>query len=285
MHVAEALQARSTLALVLDKDSNVQQELATQVVSRYRSLHTQLEMLTWEELVTIPDLQSRDFIVLYDVGGSILHDIGEKSFRSLRKLLTSTGCVLWVNSGAARSSSAPYWAVIEGLSRVSRVENNKITLVTLGLEMNSHENLEQSSRQIVKIFDLTMKRQRTGSVEPEYMEVNGSLCINRVSQAKYLNEHIFTRTGYPVRMQAFGSGPPLKMGIRAPGLLDTLEWSEDKSAHTPLLPDEIVVDVRAIGVNFKECLTLLGRVNTDQLGSECAGYVHQVGSKCKDFRV
>ncbi|RYP80320.1 hypothetical protein DL770_006267 [Monosporascus sp. CRB-9-2] len=89
------------------------------------------------------------------------------------------------------------------------------------------------------------------------------------------------QTHHVVRQREFGSGPPLTLEIQTPGLLDTLEWVEDKTAYAALEPDQVEVRVQAIGVNFKECLTLLGRVNSDTLGSECSGYVSRVGSGIK----
>ena len=281
----EALLARPLPAIILDKKSDVQHELAMQIISRYDSIDRQFEMLRWDELADLVDFEGRPFIVLCDIEQSSLHEIGEISLHSIQKVFASTGVVLWVNNGGTNASSAPFWAVIEGLGRVSRVENNRLGLVTLALEKVSANNIKRSADQIARVLELTLERRKIGSMEPEYKEVNGILCVNRLSPARYLNEHISTRTTQPVRMQRFGSGPPLKMGIRAPGLLDTLEWSEDECAYKPLPPDEVVVDVRAIGVNFKECLTLLGRVNTDELGSECAGYIHKVGSECKEFNV
>jgi len=45
-----------------------------------------------------------------------------------------------------------------------------------------------------------------------------------------------------------------------------------------LEPHQTEIKVKAINVSFKESLILLGRVNTDKLGSECAGYMHRIGS-------
>jgi NADPH:quinone reductase-like Zn-dependent oxidoreductase len=55
---------------------------------------------------------------------------------------------------------------------------------------------------------------------------------------------------------------------------------------TPLAEDEVEIEVRAIGLNFKDCLIALGRVPSDTLGSECAGVVIRVGTAFQDkFRV
>ena len=39
----------------------------------------------------------------------------------------------------------------------------------------------------------------------------------------------------------------------------------------------MVIEVRTLGVNFKDCLTMLGRVYSDVMGSECASTIVQAG--------
>ena len=92
------------------------------------------------------------------------------------------------------------------------------------------------------------------------------------------------RTTQPVCVRELEGSPPLKLNVRTPGLLDSLEFVEDKSLDKPLAPNEIEVEVRAIGVNFKECLVVLGRVSSDKLGSECAGVVVCGGERCSEFQ-
>lgn len=133
-------------------------------------------------------------------------------------------------------------------------------------------------------FKLTASDEASGLFEPEYSGIKGLLHINRILEADYINDHIFARTAQPVRMQEFGAGPPLKLNVKTPGLLDSMEFVEDDSVNNPLAPNEVLIETHAIGLNFKECLTALGRVNSDVLGSDCAGIVAQVSEACQDFK-
>lgn len=59
-----------------------------------------------------------------------------------------------------------------------------------------------------------------------------------------------------------------------PGLLDTLHFVEDKHCALPLqAPHDVEIEVRAIGVNFMDCLTALGRISQSTMGGELAGVV------------
>ncbi|KAL8640877.1 MAG: hypothetical protein Q9226_008697 [Calogaya cf. arnoldii] len=98
------------------------------------------------------------------------------------------------------------------------------------------------------------------------------------------NDHVFRKTIRPVRPRPIEDCPPLKLNVRVPGLLDSLEFVEDTSHETALASDNIEVDILAIGVNFKECLIALGRVKSERLGSEFAGVVRSVGATCSQFR-
>ena len=113
---------------------------------------------------------------------------------------------------------------------------------------------------------------------------NGILHINRLVEAKKPNEHVFLRTAQPVRTREFEGFPPLKLNVRTPGLLDSLEFVEDTSFEESLAPDEIEVDVQAIGVNFKDCLIILGRVDSEKIGSKFAGIALSVGARCSQFQ-
>lgn len=64
----------------------------------------------------------------------------------------------------------------------------------------------------------------------------------------------------------------------------SLEFVEDASFEESLAPDENEVDVQAIGVNFKDCLIVLGRVDSGKLGSEFAGIILSVESGCSQFQ-
>ena len=121
--------------------------------------------------------------------------------------------------------------------------------------------------------------------EPEYREINGLLHINRVIEADYLNHVVHTGTAVQqLKVQEFGSGPPLTLCVPTPGLLDSLEFHEDKDVLKPLAADEVEIEVKATGVNFRDCLMALGRLSDDDLGTECAGIIRRVGDPASKYK-
>ena len=272
--------------LILNSRTSSQQALAEQLSLQLEALGKSTDILSLGEAALLDeiDIDQRSFIFLGDLEGPTLRNLAVDSFSALKVLLGSAGSLLWVTRGGGATPSSPDYAMVNGLCRVCRHENQRLSLVTLALESTERTLSTEDVTHIVRVFGLTAPRSRWDEIEPEYVEVNGMLQINRLVQATYLNDHVFTRTAQPVSIQEFGAGPPLKLGVRVPGLLDSLEFLEDESIRKPLGAQEVLIKVHAIGVNFKECLTILGRVNLDELGSDCAGLVSETGRDCAEFR-
>ncbi|KAK4183162.1 hypothetical protein QBC35DRAFT_125003 [Podospora australis] len=240
------------------------------------------EVVLFDQIASA-DLGSRQCILLVDLDKSHLHAPEPEFFQFYQELIRTSRSILWVQTynPEPADQQPPHWAMVEGFTRVFRSENPLLKIVTLTVQNNSVDTAstalaDKIARHVITVLHAAESSLREGQ-EDEYLEVQGQLCINRLRQANYIDQHIFDRTRNPVRLRPFGAGPPLELTIRHPGLLDTIEWVEDKSAYVDLAPTQVEVQVRAIGVNFKDSLTLLGRVNNDKLGSECAGHITRVG--------
>lgn len=90
--------------------------------------------------------------------------------------------------------------------------------------------------------------------------------------------HDFT-SPWVERHERFGQ-QNLKLKVRRPGLLDTIYFQEVPEVG-PLAPNDVEIEMKAVGVNFRDCLIALGRVDQDILGTECAGVVRHAGSACQ----
>ncbi|KAK8023703.1 polyketide synthase [Apiospora rasikravindrae] len=281
------------ITLITDgKDCSLQVQIAEKLqtaLSRQGNMSA-LEVVPLAQVPSISDdLRCRHCILLADLTESFLSDIEPGTFQVYQTIMTMSKSLLWVQMRDEHASSAPFWSMAEGLTRVCRSENPFSRIVTLTLESTSNLSTKAIATKIAKVFKAvdfdTQPVSRGGHDEDEYMEISGNLCVNRLRQAKYLDRHIHNRTHTSVSERPVSECPPITLDIDTPGLLDTLVWKEDESAYAPLPADEAEVEVRAIGVNFKDCLTLLGRVNTWDLGSECAGVVTRVGSEVSSLKV
>ncbi|MCJ1249688.1 hypothetical protein MMC30_006914 [Trapelia coarctata] len=143
--------------------------------------------------------------------------------------------------------------------------------ITLALELLTSSVL--SERQLKSILQLYQKAfsESTDNYESEYVE----------RDAADLNRDLADKTSFQQsRIQSFQHNTPLQLNIASPGLLETLHFVEGDQQANPSGEEEVEVDVRAVGVNFRDCLIALGQFSDSKPGSECAGYVTRVGSKC-----
>jgi len=78
----------------------------------------------------------------------------------------------------------------------------------------------------------------------------------------------------------------LKLDFKTPGYLESLRFVPDSLIDGPLASDELQIDVKAIGVNFRHVLYALGKFSAAEYAArpagECSGVVTAVGADFKD---
>ncbi|KAG8531947.1 Type I Iterative PKS [Bacidia gigantensis] len=270
---------------ILDKGIQEQRDLAEILIETSSVPDHSSSMLSLEEAASASDLDKQHYVMLLDLSSDVLFDMMPTVFTDVQRILTSSQSLLWVTRGGSKAPPNPNHGIFKGLSRTSRNENPKTAIVSVDLEFSNEQSATQRDAALIHdVFQKTICGLAQRLFEPEYRVRDGHLQINRLVEAPESNEHIFQRTTQPVQYRKLEGSPPLKLNVKTPGLLDSLEFTTDTSFEEPLAPDEIEIDVQTIGVNFKECLIVLGRVQTDKLGSECAGIVTAVGSQCKSVQ-
>ncbi|KAL8724488.1 MAG: hypothetical protein Q9166_007922 [cf. Caloplaca sp. 2 TL-2023] len=273
------------LAIIIDPSSSAQVRLGLDIKCRMESKEVRCAVISLREAALVKEPPSEYFVVyLLEVEDSFLYDIDKDSYDLLHKSLVNLRHMLWVTSGGGDGPLDPRHAMFDGVARVLRSEDTQLKCVTLALDARpSAENKSAEARNAKHITNIlhTLIFRELEDLEPEYVEKDGLLNIHRLNPNTRLNQ-VTTRFDKPVRNQlAFGHGPPLAMAVANPGMLDSLLFVDDEDHARPLAPQEIEIQVKAAGVNFMDCLTVLGRVNKRTVGGECAGVVTRVGSACE----
>jgi NADPH:quinone reductase-like Zn-dependent oxidoreductase len=117
--------------------------------------------------------------------------------------------------------------------------------------------------------------------ESEYIERDGVLHTRRVTEDAQLNEMISENDKSMIEREVRFGDANLRLTVKTPGLLDSLHFTQASDLPVDLAPTDVEVRVKAVGVNFKDCLVALGRVSDDTLGTECAGIVERVGTSSR----
>ena len=275
------------VTIIIEPDSSAQASLALAVQSYLiKAKDFRCEIIHLDKVLpTSHFLQEHFVIFLLELEKPLLNTLDIDTFGSLQAIFSFTRKLLWV-TGAGDQHALPDFGMVNGLARVLQSENSNFVFVTLALEIfNAAENDSTAfayAESIGNVISATLQ-QPLLEIETEYYEKDGMLCVDRLVDAGSENREINTMNKPQSKTQEFGRGPPLARTLMSPGLLDSLLFIEYSNRSVPLGPREVEIEVKAVGVNFMDCLTVLGRVNKNTLGGECAGIVSRIGPNC-EFR-
>lgn len=236
------------------------------------------------ELVSPEDLNNtylehKACVFLPELERSILSDISEQDYDSLKKMVSSTNGLLCLTHGGPESDSKPEAEFVTGFSRCMRLENPSLKFIALSLEsLNDSVKIVDT---IARVYGQTLLQSvQQGGIERAFVEKDGVLHKGRTVETYHLNAIVKNQVTTGIaQAYEWGQQPlrPLALGIAIPGLLDTLEFSDDLASDLPLAEGEVEIQVQTAGLNFLHVMISLGQVTGDFLGVECAGVVSRVG--------
>ena len=196
-------------------------------------------------------------------------------YHSVQKLLTQQQKnIVWLLECATIDSQKPEHAIISGLARSARSENDQLRLVVLDVAEASDGH--RVSQLLMQLLDRRIK-------EDEVTERNGTLFIPRVEADDKLNSKLPNGLNGEPRIERFGQERSLALSIGRVGLLETLVFADDeKLIDSSLEDDELEIEVRASAINFRDIAASMGIIEDHKLGDECSGIVIRKGSKVDD---
>ena len=179
-------------------------------------------------------------ISLLDLSGPFFDGINAdnlKKFQAFLERLQSSG-VLWVTRSAQIACEDPRYGQILGVARTVRSEL-LIDFATLEIDQWNDSTLDILYQVACKFSN----RVKGPILDPdwEFALVHGSVQIPRY---QWMND------SRPRTASIESSHAPTKLAIGRFGSLDTLRWIQDKQS-TALHDDEVEVEPRAVGLNFK----------------------------------
>ena len=271
------------LVIVIDTLCTAQRDLALTIKARLDpSAQERSLIISLQEAASLSESLSGNFVVyLLELEMPFLFNIHEEGYTQLQKSLSYASHILWITPAGGDKYPEPGYGMFEGLARVLRSEDSQLLCVSLALDSGSLTSCKASNDRHATIILSVLQEtatQHPEDIESEYVDRGGLLYINRMIPMKHLN-HTIQSYDHPQQVkQAFSAGPPLALTFTNPGMLDSIQFIEDDLQTMPLAPEEVEIEVKAAGVNFMDCLVVLGRVNKSTMGGECAGVVTRVGS-------
>ncbi|PQK08615.1 hypothetical protein BB8028_0001g06890 [Beauveria bassiana] len=209
----------------------------------------------------------RDIISTMELEGPFVDKISETDYRHFIRLVSQHGRgILWLTRPAQFGCTDPGYGASTGLMRCVRVE--------VGLECWIAETEALDGTSLDSVSRLARKFcQRTPmdrSLDSEYaIRQNGIVYVPRF---RWLS----TQTELQLLS---GHEYPKQLVNGQHGSVDSLHWVSHQRTKE-LAPDQVQVDIRFAGLNFKDLLTTLGIVpgEKDVLGLECSGIIVAKGS-------
>lgn len=270
------------IVLLVDRESRLQADLAQCLYARVQTMGDSCEIFFIGDALPSKALNEVLFVFLPEVERPFTYELSASSLSWLQTLTSSAQYLLWVAWTETPGPISSKVSMSAGLTRVLRSERTSLSLVSFVYEGPSRP-AEQWSESILKVLEAT-EGQTLEHRETELVERNGVVEIGRIVENNQINTELHDRTAAHFRHQELQSSPPLVSSIGTPGLLDTIQFVEDTAHMGELQANEIEVQVRAVGINFRDVLLALGRVDEDTPGCECAGVIARTGSECESFK-
>ncbi|GCB21870.1 polyketide synthase-nonribosomal peptide synthetase [Aspergillus awamori] len=189
----------------------------------------------------------------------------ESVFDAARALLLRPQLnLLWLLEGATdQVPENPVSAMIIGLMRVARIENEGSRIVTLDVP------LESSPKSVVPFITQLLNRD---IVDEEWSLRDQTLFIPRIEADDALNAKVRGGVSSGPKLESFSRQRPIKLTVGQVGRLETLVWEDDEEMlQDNLGPDELEIEVRASTVSARDVAAATGTIDDYRLGDECAG--------------
>ncbi|CAP62086.1 uncharacterized protein PODANS_5_380 [Podospora anserina S mat+] len=244
------------------------------------------------EIIGLHDTPKSDIISILDLETNkpFLDGLSPTAFSQLQAFTTNLGSssgfgMLWLTKSSQVNCTEPQYSRILGLARTIRNEL-LVDFATLELENLDFLASDEQMNTICKVLCQFQQQIASGGDQgdddsgPDY---EYALVRNTVYVPRF---HRFSvEDSLALEADSASAGVAKKLKVTKRGSLKGLEWVNVPNSEfgaSTLVGDEVIVDTRAAGMNFKDILTAMGvidgqKVEGTGLGLECAGVVSAVG--------
>ncbi|KAH4186698.1 hypothetical protein HBI81_132540 [Parastagonospora nodorum] len=269
--------------LIITPGTALSDKLASAIQEAFVFAGHAASIAQWNE-VTKAHVEGKYCLCLAEWENAILANLTDEDWGRVREVVLSSKGALWITGGATFNTPHPMKSLMVGLARAIRNEDAGVRLACLDLDSPATIDMELASQTALKVARAYFRGDGT---EGEFTARGDLVYVPRVERTLDVDTSLrkYEAKGEPEMVSFRGCGRPLKLTIKTPGLLDTFQWEEDETYHTPIHEDWIEIEVKAVGLNFKDVLVALGNLAEDKLGVDASGTVTRVGSAVTDFKV
>ncbi|PLB49359.1 putative polyketide synthase [Aspergillus steynii IBT 23096] len=204
-------------------------------------------------------------ISLLDLDNPFFKSMTETQLSSFQSMLASTPRILWITHSAQVRSSNPDFGLLLGVARCIRQEMS-VPFATVEVDEFTPEALnavlgvqEKLRRQVLQ--------EELDARDYEFAIHDGIVHTGRYHWTS-MTDMLAARLEQDV---------PLKLDISPYGAVGSLGWVPGETV--PLGADDVEVDIRYVGLNFRDVMISLGvMADKEEFGIECSGVITRTGA-------
>lgn len=242
-------------------------------------------------IASIKELKDQDLnqslcISLLELNRPVLSTLTTEEYEGLRKMLTECRGLLWITGDMVEN---PENGMALGLIRTVRWERDldDANLVTLSVA-NPRPDTAGLIQCVSKLSALQFSKAiAKDEMQGEYLLKAGTCFTSRLHSSTRGNHFLVSQfsTPQPVPTPWKNAGRPVKLSSASPGQLDRLQWVTDPVYNTPLDPTHVEIEIKAMGLNFRDLMIAMGEHMAYSIGCEAAGVISRVGSQVTDVSI
>ncbi|OAA60531.1 reducing polyketide synthase [Niveomyces insectorum RCEF 264] len=220
---------------------------------------------SWSDDLGITDVKGRVFVSLLELEAPMLDRLSARDFEHLRTVVLNCERLLWVTAG-----DNPALGMVDGFARCIRSEIAGATFQILHLSAAT-AGLQRGAALATQVLF-------SDGSDNEFREVDGRLQVARIHKSHEQNASVRAHLEDSTRLATLADqADGLRLIIGKPGLLDTLKFVTDERLLSPLPDDEVEIQVKATGLNFRDVMACMGIIPVPWLGQEASGVVTRTG--------
>ncbi|KAI1211883.1 lovastatin nonaketide synthase [Annulohypoxylon truncatum] len=272
--------------VLVDGNINSQHRMASFLRDQFHpslfvcTTHTLIDFSNTEQPTDL-GLKTSVTISLLEFDGYFIDGISKADYDQLQSVLLLFPNVIWVTRGRPRD---PRHSLIEGLGRVLMSEDSSRKFAILRLSQEEYGGDLRPISHVIRELAQRLIDSSVEDLETNYVIERGILLIPRVVENSSLDSTI-SQAILPYQKQECRPDGKIQLSLRQDSLkhLNTAgcQWVEEevteKSDAVHFNDDEVLVQVRAIGLTFRDYLVITGELDQVGLGTECSGVVQSAG--------
>ncbi|KAI0972147.1 lovastatin nonaketide synthase [Xylaria arbuscula] len=265
------------LVLIINESSIIQHTAATALRSQLAAEFA-CEILTLGHFSQYTSSTPETVVFLLELDAIFLYDICQNDYEQLKGSIIRSKHILWI-SRAVSDTDKPRQRLVDGLGRVLMSEDATRVFTTLSLDGDStdcDEIVRPISQLLVHIKDV-----RTDEIETNYVVNHGTIEINRIVEDRSMSRQIsLDLLPTQTLSRPLSDLTPISLQLGSANNLESLCWvdcDENYPSTVLLRDDEILVQVKAIGLTSRDHLVVSGQLNEVELGTDCAGTIVSAG--------